>query len=198
MAPQTLRECRELLGLTQRGFADRLRVSTETYRVWESGRRAAPERIRSLARALVAALTEHDRLPLAVAAALIGVHVRTLWSAARGGRLEVTYDGRTTFRNLRAETTRAHAEAFKRKYYRTRRQPELRKQLLSWSDVPADYDAQIRTLRCALGKSLAEFAAAVGAARKAVVYQWEARKRCPSPVFWLRIKNLQEQSGFAR
>ena len=30
----------------------------------------------------------------------------------------------------------------------------------------------------------------VGAARKAVVYQWEARKRCPSPVFWQRIDAL--------
>ena len=25
---------------------------------------------------------------------------------------------------------------------------------------------------------------------KAVVYQWEARKRCPSPVFWCRIMDL--------
>ena len=30
----------------------------------------------------------------------------------------------------------------------------------------------------------------IGAAGKAVVYQWEARKRCPSPVFWCRIMDL--------
>ena len=30
----------------------------------------------------------------------------------------------------------------------------------------------------------------MGAARKAVVYQWEARKRTPSPVFWQRLTTL--------
>jgi DNA-binding transcriptional regulator YiaG len=34
-------------------------------------------------------------------------------------------------------------------------------------------------------------AAKVGAASKAVVYQWESGKRKPSPVFWLRIKRMQ-------
>ena len=54
--------------------------------------------------------------------------------------------------------------------------------------VPADYDVRIRAVRQGLGLSQARFAARVGAARKAVVYQWEARKRCPSPVFWQRIE----------
>ena len=31
----------------------------------------------------------------------------------------------------------------------------------------------------------------VGAAGKAVVYQWEARKRTPSPLFWQRIIALR-------
>jgi hypothetical protein len=31
----------------------------------------------------------------------------------------------------------------------------------------------------------------VGAAGKAVVYQWESGKRQPSPVFWLRIERLE-------
>ena len=30
----------------------------------------------------------------------------------------------------------------------------------------------------------------VGAAQKAVVYQWEARKRTPSPLFWQRLTTL--------
>ena len=30
----------------------------------------------------------------------------------------------------------------------------------------------------------------IGAASKAVAYQWEARKRCPSLVFWCRIMDL--------
>ena len=33
--------------------------------------------------------------------------------------------------------------------------------------------------------------ALVGAAGKAVVYQWEARKRTPSPLFWQRVHELQ-------
>ena len=31
----------------------------------------------------------------------------------------------------------------------------------------------------------------IGAAGKAVVYQWEARKRTPSPVFWQRVQELK-------
>ena len=31
----------------------------------------------------------------------------------------------------------------------------------------------------------------VGAAGKAVVYQWEAWKRTPSPVFWQRVQELK-------
>ena len=37
----------------------------------------------------------------------------------------------------------------------------------------------------------AGFARLVGAAGKAVVYQWEARKRTPSPLFWQRIIALR-------
>lgn len=38
-----------------------------------------------------------------------------------------------------------------------------------------------------------QLAASVGAASKAVVYQWESGKRKPSPVFWLRIERLQRR-----
>ena len=43
---------------------------------------------------------------------------------------------------------------------------------------------------CTVFLSQAQLATLVGAARKAVVYQWEARKRTPSPVFWQRITAL--------
>ena len=56
--------------------------------------------------------------------------------------------------------------------------------------MPKDYDVQIRALRCERGLSQAQLATLVGAARKAVVYQWEARKRTPSPVFWERLAAL--------
>jgi hypothetical protein len=42
--------------------------------------------------------------------------------------------------------------------------------------------------------TLAQFATQVGAARKAVVYQWESRKRCPSPLFWRRIQDVESNS----
>ena len=50
-------------------------------------------------------------------ALLIGVHVKTLRSAARDGRLPVTYDTRTTFRRLRARATHAAGTQFRRAYY---------------------------------------------------------------------------------
>jgi hypothetical protein len=33
----------------------------------------------------------------------------------------------------------------------------------------------------------------IGAAGKAVVYQWESRKRVPSPVLWQRVLELEHR-----
>jgi len=33
----------------------------------------------------------------------------------------------------------------------------------------------------------------LGAASKAVIYQWESGKQKPSPVFWLRVERLQRR-----
>ena len=123
-------------------------------------------------------------------ALLIGVHVKTLRSAARDGRLPVTYDTRTTFRRLRARATPVAAWAFRRSYYGHTVRPDDRRAPLTWASVPDDYDVQIRVLRHARGLSQAQLATLVGAARKAVVYQWEARKRTPSSLFWQRISAL--------
>jgi DNA-binding transcriptional regulator YiaG len=38
--------------------------------------------------------------------------------------------------------------------------------------------------------SQSAFAQRIGAANKAVVYQWESRKRTPSPVLWQRVLAL--------
>jgi ribosome-binding protein aMBF1 (putative translation factor) len=57
--------------------------------------------------------------------------------------------------------------------------------------VPDDYDTRLRRLRQQLRASQADLAARIGAAGKAVVYQWESRKRTPSPVFWQRITALR-------
>ena len=49
-----------------------------------------------------------------------------------------------------------------------------------YHDEPKQYKGYLKSALATL----------VGAARKAIVYQWEARKRTPSPVFWQRITAL--------
>ena len=189
---RTLRECRLALGQSQAAFAAMLGASPESYRTWDAGRRATPLKILARARALATHRDDHALLPLPMLALLIGMHVKTLRSAARDGRLPVTYDTRTTFRRLRARATHAAGTQFRRAYYGRPVKPVDRRTPLTWASVPSDYDAQIRALRRARGLSQAQLATLVGAARKAVVYQWEAGKRTPSPVFWRRITALHQ------
>jgi DNA-binding transcriptional regulator YiaG len=186
----TLRECRRALALSQSIFAAQLGVPIETYRTWDSGRR--PVRLDILTRANELALRAdpHALRPLEMLARLIHVHVKTLHAAAKDGRLRVTYDTRTTFRSLRARATVADADTFLHAYFEKAAWPTDRPASLSWSQIPCDYDDQIRRVRRRLGFTQAQFAARVGAARKAVVYQWESRKRCPSPLFWQRIQQI--------
>ena len=168
-----------------------LGASPESYRTWDSGRRVPPPQVMARARALATHRDDHALLPLPVLALLIGVHVKTLRSAARDGRLPVTYDTRTTFRRLRARATLAAAKMFRRFYFGRQVRPVDHRQPLTWASVPGDYDVQIRALRRARGLSQGQLATLVGAARKAVVYQWETRKRTPSPLFWQRIAALR-------
>ena len=188
--PRTLRECRIALGESQAAFAAMLGVSPESYRTWDAGRRATPPQVMARSRALATHRDNHELLPLPVLALLVGVHVKPLRAAARDGRLPVTHDNKTTFRRLRARVTPADAQAFRRSYYGRTVRPADRRAPLTWASIPSDYDAQIRTLRRALGVSQAQLATLVGAARKAVVYQWEVRKRTPSPLFWQRLAAL--------
>ena len=191
--PRTLRECRIALGQSQAAFAAMLGVSHESYRTWDAGRRATPPKLLARARVLATHRNDHELLPLPVLALIIGVHVKTLWAAARDGRLPVTYDTRTTFRHLRARATSTTAWQFRRFYYGRRVRRADRREPLSWASVPENYDVQIRALRRARGVSQAQLATLVGAARKAVVYQWEARKRTPSPLFWQRLAALHRR-----
>jgi len=59
-------------------------------------------------------------------------------------------------------------------------------------DLPAEVAEQVILARHALRLTLSEFAERIGAANKAVVYQWESAKRRPSPVFWARIAALRD------
>ena len=161
-----------------------LGVSPESYRTWDAGRRATPLKILARARALATHRDEQALLPLPVLAQLIGVHVK-MRSAARDGRLLVTYDTQTTFRQLRARATLAAVTQFRHAYYGRQVRPADRRVPLTWASVPDDYAEQIRALRRARGLSQAQLATLVGAARKAVVYQC-----CPSPVFWARIQAI--------
>ena len=117
-----------------------LGVSPESYRTWDAGRRATPPQIMARARALAVHRDDHALLPVLVLALLIGVHVKTLRSAARDGRLPVIYDTRTTFRRLRARATVAAATQFRHAYYGRRVRPGDRREPPSWASVPEDYD----------------------------------------------------------
>ena len=186
-----MRTYRQALGLSQSAFAAQLNVPLETYRPWDAGRREPPPQLLTRARTLAGYPDDTVLLPLPVLALMIGVHVRTLHAAARSGRLRVAYDTRTTFRRLRPRATLKHALDFRRHYYGTQRRPPATPVPLTWASVPEDYDVQLKALRRHLDISQAGFAGLVGAAGKAVVYQWEARKRTPSPLFWQRVHELQ-------
>lgn len=186
-----LREIRTRLGLSQAECATALRVAPETFRAWDAGRRTAPEAIVSQARALKPKRTLDDRMPLQVLADELHVHVRTLRAAAHDGRLAATFGPRPFFGKLTATATREAAERFmatwyRRTYGRGRRRPVPVFRVI----VPANYAARLVGLRHRLGLSQQQLAAKVGAAGKAVVYQWESGKRKPSPVFWVRLDRL--------
>lgn len=87
----TLRQCRDNLALSQIAFATQLGVPVNTYRTWNSGRRPVRDAVLARARALAGA-RDRRALSLATLALILGVHVRTLQTAARDGRLRVRYD----------------------------------------------------------------------------------------------------------
>jgi len=56
-----------------------------------------------------------------------------------------------------------------------------------------DYDQRLRDVRRRKGLTQGALAERIGVASKAVVYQWESRKRTPSPVLWRRIMDLDRR-----
>ena len=158
-----MRTYRRALGLSQSAFAAQLNVPLETYRPWDSGRREPPPQLLTRARTLAGYPDDTLLLPLPVLALMIGVHVRTLHTAARSGRLVVAYDTRTTFRRLRPRATLKHALDFRRHYYGTQRRPPATPVPLTWASVPEDYDVQLKALRRRLDISQSGFARLVGA-----------------------------------
>lgn len=159
--------------------------------MWDSGRREPPPIVLARAGELANVGPADRPLGLLELARIIGVSVYRLREAARDGRLAVTYSNRVVFGHLVPRATRAAGELYKRQYYgkKARWTPRpLPPQ--DHSTIPIDYHQQLRQLRFKLGLSQAQLAAQVGAAGKAVVYQWESGKRVPSPFFWRRILSL--------
>ena len=186
--PIEIRRLRLRLHLSQPQFAALLGVSPETYRTWDSGRRAVPPSWLDKAREMAVA-NDPDRLwSFQELATELGVHVRTLRDAARSGRLQVTYENRVVFRNPVPRSTIAAGRVFMERYYRqsySRFVPRPRPPILT--SVPSDWARQLVRIRRKLQLTQAQLADRIGAASKAVVYQWESQKRSPSPIFWARI-----------
>ena len=189
-----LREIRTRLGLSQAECATALGVALETFRTWDAGRRPAPVAVVTQARTLKVKRSLQDRVSLQGLADELHVHVRTLRAAAHDGRLAATFGPRPYFGKVTARATREAGARFMATWYR-RTYGRGRRRLVAVCrvTVPAHYAATLVGLRLRLGVSQQALAAKVGAASKAVVYQWESGKRRPAPAFWLRIERLQRQ-----
>ena len=184
-----LRDLRRNAGLTQQGFADLIDTPVNTFRMWDSGLRPVPAHVLPRARR---ATIEHARqtqlLPLSELATELGVHVRTLHAAARTGRLDVHFSEQSVFgRPRKGRVARCSGEVH----------PDTLSPLCRPGALSGAAPFGTTRLRCAAEVLRSEFelsqpalARLIGAAGKAVVYQWESRKRTPSPVFWQRIQEL--------
>jgi DNA-binding transcriptional regulator YiaG len=184
-----LRELRRAIGLGQREFAVLLAIPLETYRPWDSGRRVVSAAILQRAReAVVHHQRRHELLPLDQLARELHVHLRTLQAAARTGRLEAQFSVRSAFGRPIRRASRAAADQFIAKHYRCFSGQAVCP--IPLPPVPDDYDDRLRGLRRRMHLTQDALARRIGAAGKAVVYQWESRKRTPSPVLWARVEAL--------
>jgi len=178
---------------SQVAFAARLGVSLESYRAWDVGRREPPSEILATARRLAAAGPDDRPLSLPTLARLLGVSVFRLREAARDGRLAVTYEWRVMFGHPIPRATRAAGDAYKLQFYGKKARwvarpvpPQV------FATPPPDYDRRLVQLRERLSLSQSQLAQRIGAAGKAVIYQWESRKRRPSPLLWQRVEALTQ------
>jgi ribosome-binding protein aMBF1 (putative translation factor) len=132
--------------------------------------------------------TQHQPVPLAALAKELGVHIRTLQAAARTGRLQTEFAVRSVFGRPMRFASRAAGKEFLERHYRCFNGQE--KCPPPVPTVPSDYDQRLRNMRRRRRLTQEMLAQRIGAAGKAVVYQWESRKRTPSPVLWQRVLEL--------
>jgi ribosome-binding protein aMBF1 (putative translation factor) len=114
--------------------------------------------------------------------------LRTLQAAARTGRLDAHFSVRSAFGRPIRHASRTAGDQFIARHYRCFSGQEVCP--LPLPTVPDDYDDRLRRLRRQMRLTQAALARRIGAAGKAVVYQWESRKRTPSPVLWARVEAL--------
>ena len=184
-----LRDLRRAIDLKQDEFAALLAVPLETLRTWDSGRRPPLVHILQRARKVVADRPrDTELLSLDQLARELGVHQRTLRAAARTGRLDVQYSLKSVFGRPVRHATRVAGARFMETHYRLFAGQQFCPAPLP--SVPVDFDQRLKRLRRRLGFSQHVLARRIGAAGKAVVYQWESRKRVPSPVFWQKVEAL--------
>jgi DNA-binding transcriptional regulator YiaG len=126
--------------------------------------------------------------PLTELARELGVHVRTLQAAARTGRLQAHFSVRSVFGRPMRRASRGVGQQFllgttavsvDRKYAR-----------LPCRRYPTTMTTSFALCRRRQGLTQAALAQRIGAAGKAVVYQWESRKRMPLAVLWQRVLDL--------
>ncbi len=186
-----LREIRREAGLGQRGFATLLSVPLETLRTWDSGRRPVPPSILHRATEVIAQSAHlNELLSLRQLAGEFHIHVRTLQAAVRAGKLETHFSSKSVFgRPLRFATRAAAMRFIATHYRRPGRGPLVQPPL---PPIPADYDRRLLALRDRLHLTQDGLAQRIGAASKAVIYQWESRKRTPSPVLWQHVLRLEQ------
>jgi DNA-binding transcriptional regulator YiaG len=189
-AMNELRALRRTIGLGQREFAALLSIPLETFRPWDSGRRVVAAAVLQRARDAVA---HHQRqqmlLPLDQLAKEFHVHIRTFQAAVRTGRLAAHFSVKSVFGRPRRLATRAAAAQFMTSHYRRFSGQAICPAPLP--TVPHDFPRQLRALRRRLRLTQAGLARCIGGAGKAVIYQWESRKRTPSPVLWQRVLRLE-------
>ena len=116
----------------------------------------------------------------------------------RTGRLDVQCTSRSVFGRPIRFATRSAASAFMERYYRRSYSRTARRPPPLDTHVPPDFANRLLQLRRTLRLTQAQLANEIGAASKAVVYQWESLKRTPSPVVWQRIEQFEKTSVTAR
>jgi DNA-binding transcriptional regulator YiaG len=168
------RELRRSPALGQREFAALLDVPLETLRTWNSGRQPTPASVLHRATVSVADYKQRSALlPLCELAKEPGVHIRTLHAAARTWRFQTHFSIRSVFGRPMRFSSRAAGEQFLATHHRRfSGQPVCP---LPLPTVPDNYDERLRGRRQRMRLTQDTLARRIGAAGKAVVYQWESR-----------------------